>query len=386
MTVRHDIAIHTEIDCKWDDDAKIVLGEGANKADPEVGDAYLYWDGSKVVFEPESDNTVFAWGDQTNNWDHQFFFANAGDYLYLDASASLIYTTDVDLQFKDNDCLVFGTGAGATGDIYVRWDGVNLDVLTTTDDNEIVFGDGTDNIDITFMAGASDKWMFDASALAWECHGECRLDLSAATLAAANTDGGVIKAGTSGARVTEDTASMKFVSLYFDDGATSGHAVGVYDRLYVTGAGGSGTALRAFTTVEDVAGATAHGAQISLNFGSTGSVTGLGVGVRGQVHIADQAYTGLGGTYAAMQPEIYSDGSSSDPTGMTELSFLRFCNDGDADGIADVDDDAFLMVLSGGSVGAGNIMAAKTAAAVSHTWRVKGPDGNTYYLMLSDAQ
>lgn len=52
--------------------------------------------------------------------------------------------------------------------------------------------------------------------------GDGRLDLSSVTIAAANTDGGVIKAGTSSARVTEDTAGMKFASFYWDCGATSG--------------------------------------------------------------------------------------------------------------------------------------------------------------------
>ena len=42
------------------------------------------------------------------------------------------------------------------------------------------------------------------------------------------------------------------------------------------------------------------------------------------------------------------------------------------------------IVIVGG--GPGGSMAAKTAAAVSHTLRMKGPDGNTYYLMVSDTQ
>lgn len=214
---------------------------------------------------------------------------------------------------------------------------------------------------------------------------DARLDFTGATVAAANTDGGLIKMGTSSVPIVEDTANMKFIAIYVDNGATSGDNRAMYLREYLTGAGGGGEAARVFTTVNNVAGGTAHGAHISLNFGTTGSITGLGVAGRNTLHIANQAYTGLGGTYAAVQAEIYSDGANSDPAGMTEISFVRVVNDGHANGIADVDDDAFLFSFQGFSVGAGNVFAAKTASAVSHGARVK-IGSTTYYLMLSDTQ
>jgi len=211
-----------------------------------------------------------------------------------------------------------------------------------------------------------------------------RIDFSNASVESSYTGGGIIKAGTSSARVTADVANMKFISLYFDNGATSGDNRGIYNRLYLTGAGGGGESLRTFTTVEDVAAGTAHGAHISLSFGSSGSVTGLGVASRNTLHVPDASLSG--GTYAATQAEIYSDGSSSDISGATEYSFIRVVNAGDSTGVANVDDNAFLMTISGGSVASGNMMAAKSSAAVSHTIRIKGPDGNTYYLMVSDTQ
>jgi len=237
-----------------------------------------------------------------------------------------------------------------------------------------------------------------------------RIDFSNASVESSYTGGGIIKAGTSSARVTADVANMKFVSLYFDNGATSGDNRGIYNRLYLTGAGGGGESLRTFTTVEDVAAGTAHGIHASLNFGSSGSVTGLGVAGRHTLHVPDAALSGgtyaalqalgvagrhtlhvpdaalSGGTYAALQAEVYSDGSSSDISGATEYSFLRFANSGDSTGVANVDDNAFLMTITGGSIASGNMMAAKSSAAVSHTIRIKGPDGNTYYLMVSDTQ
>lgn len=191
--------------------------------------------------------------------------------------------------------------------------------------------------------------------------------------------------GDTGANYISSLADKIFRHYRYQCSATSGDARGIYNRLYITGAGGGGESLRSFTTVNNVAGATAHGAHISLNFNTSGRITGLGVAGRNTLHIPNAAMA-AGGTYAAVQAEIYSDGTSSDPAAVTELAFLRLINDGHANGISDVDDKAFLMALIGGSIGAGNVMAVKTAAAVSHTLRMKGPDGNTYYLMVSDAQ
>ena len=264
---------------------------------------------------------------------------------------------------------------------YGKWVCGKLDI---TDGGLTVGVDGSGQDVKLYGDTASAYWLWDESADSMSIVGDARIDLSNATVAAANTDGGVIKAGTSTSPVTEDTANMKFMSFYFDDGATSGDARAIYNRLYITGAGGGGESLRTFTTVNNVAGATAHGAHISLSFGASGSVTGQGIAGRNTIHVPDGALTG--GTYAAAQAEIWSDGSSSDISGATEYSFIRIVNGGDSTGIGNVDDNAFLMTLSGGSIASGNMMAAKTAAAVSHTIRFKGADGNTYYLMVSDTQ
>ncbi len=127
---------------------------------------------------------------------------------------------------------------------------------------------------------------------------------------------------------------MKFISLYFDNGAGSGDNRGIYNRLYLTGAGGGGESLRSFTTVEDVAGSTAHGAHISLNFGSSGSITGLGVAMRGTLHVPNASMSG--GTYAAVQAEIWADGSSSDISGTTSHALIRGVVGGDSTGAGTV--------------------------------------------------
>ena len=209
-----------------------------------------------------------------------------------------------------------------------------------------------------------------------------QLDLSDTAIAAADTDGGIIKAGTSSARVVSDVANMRFININVDNGATSGDNRAMYLRQYLTGAGGGGEAARIFSTVEDVAAGTAHGAHISLNFGDTGSVTGLGVAMRGTLHVPDDA-SWAPGTIAALQAEIYSDGTASDTDGATNVAFIRVVNGGHANGIADVDDDANLLTLDGFTVASGNMVQAETdETKFSHKIRCD-IGGTTYYLMAT---
>jgi len=167
--------------------------------------------------------------------------------------------------------------------------------------------------------------------------------------------------GTSTTRAKSSVADKKFLSFYLENSATSGDNRGMYLRLYMTGAGGGGEALRVFTSVQDVAAGTAHGAHISLNFGTSGTVTGQGIAGRFTLHMPTTALAS-NVTMAAVQAEIWSDGSTSDPGGSTILSFFRAVNGGNATGKADVDDDAALIELNGFTLGSGNMVGANVAA------------------------
>lgn len=199
--------------------------------------------------------------------------------------------------------------------------------------------------------------------------------------------GGGLEMGSSAQKVVNDAADTKFVSIYTDCGATSGDSRGLYLRHYLTGAGGGGESARLFTTVDNVIAATAHGAHISLNFNTTGKLTGLGVAARATLHIPNQAMAG-GGHYAAIQAEVYSDGSSSDPAGMQALSLFRVVNGGDATGGADVDDDACLFQFEGWTPGSGNLITAvgnePTWASKTRQIRCRLPDGSLTYLITVD--
>lgn len=196
------------------------------------------------------------------------------------------------------------------------------------------------------------------------------------------TAGSLANAGTSSLPITTDSASMNFFSYYLQSNATSGDARGIYNRLYISGAGGGGESLRSFTTVENVAGATARGAHISLNFGTTGSITGLGTAASFTLHIPGAM---TGGTYAVIQAEVYGDAAGSDITGATEFSFIRFDVSVAAAGLAaDVMTGGYLFSIQGlGSAGSGKLFQANTAAAASHALRIK-VGSTAYYIMLTD--
>lgn len=194
--------------------------------------------------------------------------------------------------------------------------------------------------------------------------------------ATTNTDGGILKCGTSSSAVSVATANHKFMSFYLANSATSGDNRGMYLRLYHTGVGGGGEALRAFTTVSNVAGATAHGAHISLSFGTTGSITGLGVGMRATLHVPNQVQSG--GTYAGAQSEVYFDGTSARIAGATVASIHRFICDGVTSHTNDV---PFVFEFVGLSA---TQMRTNTAAASTHGLRCK-VGASIYDIMLVSA-
>lgn len=156
----------TDIDLQLKDNDKLVLGTGAGAS----GDLQVFWDGTNLIFNAVADDTLIEIGDSAAtqlSFDLKWYGneASGASFLYFDASANLVYTTDIDVQFKDSDLLVFGTGAGASGDVQLRWDGTDLDLLATADDSVFKIGNGTASFDVWIYGNtASDYILWDASA------------------------------------------------------------------------------------------------------------------------------------------------------------------------------------------------------------------------------
>lgn len=148
----------------FDDAASLVFGTGS--------DIDIQWDGTNLIVAPVTDDYLIEWGDASatqKSLDHKFTMnaANGASYLYFDASEDLIYTTAVDLQIKDDDFLVFGSGASATGDVQIEWDTTGTDALritATADDTAIEVGNGTNDFDLVWSLSSGNTITFDASA------------------------------------------------------------------------------------------------------------------------------------------------------------------------------------------------------------------------------
>ena len=202
---------------------------------------------------------------------------------------------------------------------------------------------------------------------------------------AARTDGFIFKAGDSTTRIVT-TAAGKFQSWYTESTASSGSIEGLYYRTYASTAGTSTVqALRAFTTVNGVGISNARGANISLNFGSTGGkVTGEGSAMKATIHIPEDGFAADAGTLAGVVSEIWSDHAASDPANAS-VSYFRAVNGGDTTGGADVDDDVALIRIEGHTIGTGNLIeAVLTEYALSeftHSLRIK-IENVAYYIPI----
>lgn len=121
---------------------------------------------------------------------------------------------------------------------------------------------------------------------------------------------------TSGDRIQDGgTANKNFLGYWVETTATSGDTRGMYIRLYFSGAGVSGEALRAYGTVNNVTaatGGTVNGAHISLNVtGASGAISGAGNALRATLDLA--ASTTPGGTIAVIQADSNFGASATVP-------------------------------------------------------------------------
>lgn len=185
--------------------------------------------------------------------------------------------------------------------------------------------------------------------------------------------------GTTANPATTSTAGKSFIELRTQSTATSGDSRGFYLRHDLNGAGVSGEAIRAFAKLTG-ATATSRGAHISLDVASTGSASGLGVGVDGQILVHDGALSG--GTYSALQSEIYSAGSSTDVSGVTDISFLRVSAGGDSTGAGNVDDNANMITFSGVAAGSGNMIDTDVTTHSAYAGLRINIAGTTKYLAV----
>jgi len=203
---------------------------------------------------------------------------------------------------------------------------------------------------------------------------------------AASASGILGGTGTDVSPATTSIANAKFFEYRCSTSAATGDNRLMYLRYLIEGASG-GECLRASTVINENT-STGHGAHFGIEFEAAAGgseCSGLGVGLRGTLMIPNIASWAPTGTYAAGMFEIFSEGTASDPAGMTELSVLRLVNGGNATGALDIDTDAFLFSIQGFTSGSGSTfyVHAPTTLAASLKCKV---GSTTYYLPLYTTQ
>ena len=195
--------------------------------------------------------------------------------------------------------------------------------------------------------------------------------------------------GVAGAEFVNDQVGVTFRQFRYDSGALSGDNRAEYLRIHYTGAGGGGDCLRVYADVDGVVAQNAFGIHVTCGFGedaTAGAITGTGCALRAQIGLPDAAMA-AGGTYCAVMPEIYSYGAASDPAAVTQISFIRCTNAGDAAGVTDVDDNAYLLVIDGGAIANGNIVE-EANDETEYAWNARCmlPGGQVAYMMFASAR
>jgi len=189
------------------------------------------------------------------------------------------------------------------------------------------------------------------------------------------TEDGTIQKGLSSAMWTSASAGHSFLSLRADASNVSGDHRLIYSALTISGAAASGESIRG-RTIATAALSTAHGGHFGLEYGTGGSVTGLGVGLRGTFMGPDDDVTAT--IYGGMS-ELYASGASTNYGTATEHAIHNFNNGGNATGLATADNVLSFTGLSAVQFTTG------TNAVIDHVLQCQ-VNGTTYWIGLYDAK
>ena len=143
------------VDLYMGDSDHVYLGDSS--------DVDILFDGTDLKILPGTDEIALKFGSGIVSWNMYWYADAAAKYVYFDVASNQVDFEAVDLHMGDDDVLEFGDATA--GDIYMRWDGTDFDILPAADDSVIKFGNGTLSVDIwVYGETADDNIIFDASA------------------------------------------------------------------------------------------------------------------------------------------------------------------------------------------------------------------------------
>ena len=143
------------IDLYLEDDDYLIFGDSS-----DVTMRWVNTGGFQVL--PAADKADFIFGTTDFAWDIIWYGDATTNFVKFLAASNLVSLDAVDLQFGDDDILSFGD-ATAPGDVYMRWDDTDFDILPAVDGTIIKFGNATLDFDIWWYAGANTV-VFDEGA------------------------------------------------------------------------------------------------------------------------------------------------------------------------------------------------------------------------------
>lgn len=189
-------------------------------------------------------------------------------------------------------------------------------------------------------------------------------------------------AGTSAAPFALGTTADQTVGrLYGTATNTTGYARALDARMYFSGAGGEGEAVRAYGIVNNVTaatGGTVNGLHASLSVtGASGAVSGAGHAIRGTLELASG--TTVGGTIDVLQLDTFAEG-----TVPATAAFLSLANSGTnkLPYLARITAPATGMFANAGT---GSGSCAETGGMVATKVLLISVDGTDYWIPLCDS-
>lgn len=192
------------------------------------------------------------------------------------------------------------------------------------------------------------------------------------------TAGLIAGSGTSGANHALGATAGNALEFYLNATHTTGDMRGEYIRLYFSGAGGSGEALRAYSTINNVSvatGGTVNGAHISLGTaGASAAVSGQASALRATFEIA-AASTAVGGTCSVA---IFDTNMDTAVTVPANFAFLRFVNLG-------AKKSNNLIRIPNVAAESGGLFCVHTTQVMTHSIKIVSENGTPYYIMCTDA-
>ena len=195
-----------------------------------------------------------------------------------------------------------------------------------------------------------------------------------------------IQLGTSASNMTLAVYDDHVIDINVTSGSTDGSnsVRPIHMISTMTGVGGVGGRAEFVMATEVVLGGWANALKGYTDFGTAGSVTGLGSAIVAEIRMPAKALAG--GNYAPFEAELVFQ--SGGTTGGTPVSFMHAQASGDSTSLADFNGTGYVMSIQGLTAGEGDIFEATVntdSLSMTHTLRIL-IGGTAYYIPLNTSK